>query len=338
MIHLYIYFFYIPFHYRLLQDIEYSSLCYTGNLCWLLEFHLNTWVEISGRPFFFFFHFLVCTMRNFCPLENLSYLVLRGVLQTSMLKDGLEASWRLGEAPLGEAPSLRLAGPGPRGGPPGQPWARTLSLSLLLPFPASLCLTGRASVFSCGCFPGSQELTFFWGGCDQGAVFVCVTHTHTSPGRMGPCRPRLGDTSRSWGRYQSQGPEVPLGDLVLPVGAKLWGSGVGCWADRLCFHLCETSPLGLWGSGISGSSAHSHFLAGWPWLPSCPRSQWFPRGLWAKKKKVEINYLKLAALQSCKASYLILSQHLSVWVVLASPFFPQGSCTYIFCLQVSFLS
>lgn len=31
-------------------------------------------------------------MRNFCPLENLSYLVLRGVLQTSMLKDGLEAS------------------------------------------------------------------------------------------------------------------------------------------------------------------------------------------------------------------------------------------------------
>ena len=224
-------------------------------------------------------------MRNFCPLENLSYLVLRGVLQTSMLKDGLEASWRLGEAPLGEAPSLRLAGPGPRGGPPGQPWARTLSLSLLLPFPASLCLTGRASVFSCGCFPGSQELTFFWGGCDQGAVFVCVTHTHTSPGRMGPCRPRLGDTSRSWGSYQSQWPEVPLGDLVLPVGAKLWGSGVGCWADRLCFHLCETSPLGLWGSGVSGSSAHSHFLAGWPWLPSCPRSQWFPRGLWAKKKK-----------------------------------------------------
>ena len=200
---IHIYFFHIPFCYRLLQDIEYSSLCYTGNLCWLLEFHLNTWVEVSGRPFIF--HFLICTMRNFCPLENLSYLVLRSMLQTSMLKDGLEASWRLGEAPhgeapLGEAPSTRLAGPGPRSGPPWQPWAGTLSPSLLLPFPASLCLTGRASVFSCSCFPGSQELTFFWGECDQDTVFVCVIHTHTSPGRMGPCCPRLGDISRSWGR------------------------------------------------------------------------------------------------------------------------------------------
>ena len=33
---LYIYiFFQILFHYRLLQDIEYSSLCYTVGLCWL---------------------------------------------------------------------------------------------------------------------------------------------------------------------------------------------------------------------------------------------------------------------------------------------------------------
>ena len=224
-------------------------------------------------------------MRNFCPLENLSYLVLRGVLQTSMLKDGLEASWRLREAPLGEAPSPRLAGPGPRRGPPRQPWARTLSPSLLLPFPASLCLTGRASVFSCSCFPGSQELTFFWGRCDQGAVFVCVTHTHTSPGRMGPCCPRLGDTSGHEEGIRARGLSSPWGTWFCPLVPNSGAVGWGCWAGRLCFLPCETSPLGLWGSGVSGSSAHSHFLAGWPWLPSCPRSQWFPRGLDSEQKK-----------------------------------------------------
>ena len=38
VIHIYIYiyfFFYIFFHYRLFQDIEYSSMCYTIGPCWL---------------------------------------------------------------------------------------------------------------------------------------------------------------------------------------------------------------------------------------------------------------------------------------------------------------
>ena len=40
VIQLYIYMyiiFEIMFYYRLSEDIEYSSLCYTGKLCWLLH-------------------------------------------------------------------------------------------------------------------------------------------------------------------------------------------------------------------------------------------------------------------------------------------------------------
>ena len=35
----------IPFHYRLLQDSEYSSMCYTGNPCCL--FHRNDVLSIN---------------------------------------------------------------------------------------------------------------------------------------------------------------------------------------------------------------------------------------------------------------------------------------------------
>ena len=41
---LYVYFIYILFqilsHYRLLQDIEYSSLCYTVGPCWLVTYFM----------------------------------------------------------------------------------------------------------------------------------------------------------------------------------------------------------------------------------------------------------------------------------------------------------
>ena len=42
--HLYIYtyiIFEIIFHYRLLQDTKYSSLCYTVNLCYLFYIYFN---------------------------------------------------------------------------------------------------------------------------------------------------------------------------------------------------------------------------------------------------------------------------------------------------------
>ena len=50
-IHTYI-IFQIIFHYRLLQDIDYSSLCYTVNLCCLLHiylFKLGIWHSIHTK-------------------------------------------------------------------------------------------------------------------------------------------------------------------------------------------------------------------------------------------------------------------------------------------------
>ena len=284
-IHIYI-FFYIPFHYRLLQDIEYSSLCYTGNLCWLLEFHLNMWVEISGRPFFFF-HFLVYTMRNFCPLENLSYLVLRGVLQTSMLKDGLEASWRLGEAPLGEAPSPRLAGPGPRRGPPRQPWARTLSPFSSAPFSCFLVPDRKGLSLLLQLLPWIPGAHVFLGQVWSGRC-ICLCHTHPHfPRKNEPMLPQTRWHIRSWGRYQSQGPELPLGDLVLPVGAKLWGSGVGMLGRQAVLPSMwniTSWALRFWGLGVKCSLPLSSWVA---LTPQLPKESVVPQGvgLWAKKKK-----------------------------------------------------
>ena len=40
-IYIYIFFYFIIFHYRLLQDIEYSSLCYTVSPCCFLLQLLN---------------------------------------------------------------------------------------------------------------------------------------------------------------------------------------------------------------------------------------------------------------------------------------------------------
>ena len=55
-IYTYIFFFYILFHYRLLQGIQYSSLCYTVGPCWLSILHtssailyLKTKLEITKK-------------------------------------------------------------------------------------------------------------------------------------------------------------------------------------------------------------------------------------------------------------------------------------------------
>ena len=53
VIQLYIYFFPILFPYRLLQDIEYSSLCYTVNSCCLSNLYI--WRCISVNPILLFY-------------------------------------------------------------------------------------------------------------------------------------------------------------------------------------------------------------------------------------------------------------------------------------------
>ena len=49
-VYIYIYFFQILFHYRLLQDIEYSFLCYTVDLCWLSILYIVVYICSSQAP------------------------------------------------------------------------------------------------------------------------------------------------------------------------------------------------------------------------------------------------------------------------------------------------
>jgi len=47
-VHIYIYmcvfFFYILFHYRLFQDVEYNPLCYTVGRCWLSVLYIAVYI------------------------------------------------------------------------------------------------------------------------------------------------------------------------------------------------------------------------------------------------------------------------------------------------------
>ena len=69
--------------------------------------------------------------------------------------------------------------------------------------------------------------------------------TWPSPGRLGPCCPRLGDTSGHEEGIRARGLSSPWGTWFCPLVPNSGAVGWGCWAGRLCFLPCETSPLGL---------------------------------------------------------------------------------------------
>lgn len=122
-----------------------------------------------------------------------------------------------------------------------------------------------------------------WSGC---CICLCHTHPHF-PRKNGPMLPQTRWHIRSWGRYQSQGPELPLGDLVLPIGAKLWGSGVGMLGRQAVLPSMwniTSWALRFWGLGVKCSLPLSSWVA---LTPQLPKESVVPQGvgLWAKKKK-----------------------------------------------------
>ena len=73
MIQFYLYTFLILFHYRLLQDIEYSSLCYTVCPC---VYNNNVHLLISNSEFIHFFIFLSVATRTFKILYGALIILL----------------------------------------------------------------------------------------------------------------------------------------------------------------------------------------------------------------------------------------------------------------------
>ena len=64
------YFFQILFHYRLLYDIEYSSLCYIGNPCYLFLLDIVTYISFIDSILILYSQFIPPTCLS--PLVTIS--------------------------------------------------------------------------------------------------------------------------------------------------------------------------------------------------------------------------------------------------------------------------
>ena len=79
------------FHYRLLQDIEYSSLCYTVGLCCLSIFYIVVIIKLLIYPFSL--KFLMDYLKLCSPILPLGYIQI-GDMRQKILTPVKELNWQ----------------------------------------------------------------------------------------------------------------------------------------------------------------------------------------------------------------------------------------------------
>ena len=79
------------FHYRLLQDIEYSSLCYTVGLCCLSIFYIVVIIKLLIYPFSL--KFLMDYLKLCSPILPLGYIQI-GNMRQRILTPVKELNWQ----------------------------------------------------------------------------------------------------------------------------------------------------------------------------------------------------------------------------------------------------